>query len=197
MQPTCADNLSEPLLVTATSQWQVCDSSALAMDNATLACAALELVEHVCRASTSEAAAAELVNRLRSFLSADGVALGLIRSGCTRLVATAGTAEIHPSSELSMALQRALDCSVDGGAEHAKVSASRDSLIRLLGGVMVAHFPLRVDGGMPLGALVIWGRGSGFDAVAAQRFLRLSSQPIASALALWQRPAHAAWWAKL
>jgi multidrug resistance efflux pump len=200
MSSTCVENSiepGEPLLVSAASDWQCEPIGSQSHDEARSACAALELVESICRADTVEAATGVLVDSLRSFLSAEGAVLGLVQQGRCRLVASAGVAEIHPASELSTAFTHALNNAVelDGRAERPanlgghELSQARDGLAKLLGGATVHHVVLRNEDAPPLGAIVIWARDTGFDWSLALRFLNFAGQPIASALALVQRRA--------
>src|SRR5687768_9522163 len=79
-----------------------------------LACAALELVAVVADAPTTERAATAVVNRLKDFLDADGVALGLVqRNDRCRLAAISGATQIDRGSELSRAIEDALAAAVD------------------------------------------------------------------------------------
>src|SRR5688572_9138883 len=78
------------------SSQQAIDSRDLEVE-ASNACAALELVACLVETASFDAACVTVVNRLKAFLNADGVALGLIRAGgrnC-RLTAIAGAADVN------------------------------------------------------------------------------------------------------
>jgi hypothetical protein len=148
----------------------------------------LELVAIVADAPTIERAAATAVNRLKDFLEADGVALGLVqRNRRCRLVAISGAAQINRGSELSQAIEDRLAASVD--LDHAHAQRGDDKHAQMLPGDSVVC-RLATHSGQCAGALLVWGRGRQFDRTQSERFLRLAGEPLAGALMLHGRARH-------
>jgi multidrug resistance efflux pump len=151
-----------------------------------LACAALELVAGVAEASTIDRAAVGIANRLKDFLAADGVALGLVRrNGRCRLAAISGASQINRGSELSRTIEDLLAGAVEHHSIHSQTH--NDSLTRVLPGAAVVCRPLAAQRGWIAGALLVWGSGPQFDRSVSERFLRLVAEPIAGALLLQDR----------
>jgi hypothetical protein len=152
---------------------------------AKLAFAALELVAIVADSASIERAAAAAVNRLKDFLTADGVALGLLqRNGRSRLAAISGAAQINRGSELSQAIEDGLAAAVD--LEQAPAQHGGHKHGHMLPVDTVAG-RLTTPGGRCAGALLVWGRDRKFDRTQSERFLRLAGEPLASALLLHNR----------
>jgi len=162
---------------------------------ASLACAALELVTSLVEAVTLDAACVAVVNRLKVFLEADGVALGLVRRGrfggrnC-RLAAIAGAADVNRGSELSVAAEHALNAVTIGADIDATVApqpATSDALQALLRDPSIETCRLATTSGNVTGALVVWGRAGQFDSRWAQRFLKTANEPLAGAFAILEK----------
>jgi biotin carboxyl carrier protein len=165
---------------------------------AALACAALELVASVAEAAGPRAAGVACVNRLKSFLGAQGVALGLSRRGARgcRLAAIAGAAEVNRGSELSREVERLLDeaflCGDEstaawrGGVPWSKPSSASgaNALREALDDALVISHRLQTPAGTRAGALVIWGRRDAFDERRAQQLLDIAGESLAGALRL-------------
>jgi multidrug efflux pump subunit AcrA (membrane-fusion protein) len=156
------------------------------------ACAALELVSCMVEAVTFDAACVTLVNRLKAFLNADGVALGLVRSGgrTCRLTAIAGAADVNRGSELSVVVEQALGAVVADDENGGSIVPSTETvagLQELLGGPSIEKCPLTTSAGKVTGAILIWGRAGELDSQRAERFLKTASEPLAGALAVVER----------
>ncbi len=172
-----------------------CDQDAM------LACAALELTASVLEASCAEDAAAILVNRLKTFLEADGVALGLVsRSNRCKLAAVAGAAELNSGTELSVALAGALNgvvrasqptlvpamtaqASAAEHSAHEELSSAFEPLSAFASFAAMDHCRLATPGGAAAGALIVWGAGQADRSRVAQ-FLALLAEPLAAAFCL-------------
>jgi biotin carboxyl carrier protein len=206
MPPTIVENTVVANVVHLTNGPAVTehrDPVRISDDRAATACAALELMEHVCGAATLQAASVDLVNRMRSFLGADGVALGLVKGGRCRLAAIAGTAQINPASDLSAAVQVTLDRTYEAvrRGDDPEISADArgadaiadEPLRKILIGAAVDMFLLTGHTHMAVGALVIWGREPSFDRAQSQRFIRFAGEPLARALDLLNRAQYGHW----
>jgi hypothetical protein len=148
-----------------------------------LACAALELVAIVADAPTAQSASAAVVNRLKDFLGADGVALGLVqRNGRCRLAAISGAVQIDRGSEFSRAIEGALIAAAD--RENAPRPGGDDTLGRLFPGAALVSRRLATQNGRSAGALLVWGSGRQFDRMLGERFMRFAAEPLAGALLL-------------
>ena len=148
------------------------------------ACALLELLTIISQASSFEAAGVSLVNRLRVFLGADGVAFGVVKRGRrrSRLVAIAGAADVNRGSELSNAVEHALGEAMQVDDTPAPTSAA--ALRSMLGDTTIASRRLSTSTGTSVGALIVWGAGSHFQRKQAEAFLGLASEPLAGTLRL-------------
>jgi biotin carboxyl carrier protein len=151
---------------------------------ARLACAAVELVAIVADAPTIERAAAMVVNRLKDYLEADGVALGLLqRNWRCRLAAISGAAQINRGAELSQAIEGML---VDAVGRDGAATQRDDKTASILpADVIVCRLATR--SGRTAGALLLWGSDRRFDRTQSERFLRMAGEPLASALLLQNR----------
>jgi hypothetical protein len=154
--------------------------------NARLACAVLELVTTISEAPTVAAAGITLVNRLKTFLRADGVALGMVRGRRRRcrLVAAAGATDLKPGSELTVAVEQALnEAALSDETERAPRSGGRD-LQAMLPGAAVECCVLVAEAAPVTGALVVWGRAPEFDRRHVRKVLGFASEPLTAALRL-------------
>ncbi len=156
--------------------------------DAQLACAVLELVVSISAAATLEAAGVLLVNRLKHFLGAEGVALGIVKPGRRRcrLTAIAGAAEVNRGSELSVAVEYALDeVALNDDADGAWAPGPGGGALQsILPGAAVERCRLVTETTGVKGALVAWGSATKFDRQRAQRILKFSREPLAAALRL-------------
>jgi len=153
--------------------------------DATLACAALELVAIVGDASTIDRAAVVAANRVKDFLKAEGVALAVSgQSGRCRLAAISGTAQINRGSELSRAIEDALVRAAHGDSAAQNAAAE---LGGLLPGAKLVCQRLATQEGRTGGAILAWGISGGFNRNQSERFLCGASEPLASALLLQSR----------
>ncbi|MEX2141896.1 MAG: efflux RND transporter periplasmic adaptor subunit [Pirellulales bacterium] len=170
-----------------TSPGRVINPQNSALD-ADLPCALLELLTVIADATSLEAAGVSLVNRLKVFLGADGVALGVVRRGRRRcrLAAIAGATEVNRGSELSVAVEHALGEATLADAEDAASSGSAASpaLQAMLPGATIESCRLATARGTLSGALIVWGSAKSFHRKRAQTFLRFSSEPLAGTLRL-------------
>jgi hypothetical protein len=147
------------------------------------ACALLELLTIISEASSFEAAGMSLVNRLKVFLGADGVAVGMVKRGQRRcrLVAIAGAADVNRGSELSIAVEHALGQAMRTDDTPSPALAALQSM---LGGTTITLSRLSTSTGTSVGALIAWGSASQFQRQRAESFLGLASEPLASILRL-------------
>jgi hypothetical protein len=156
--------------------------------NGHMACAVLDLVASISEATTLDAAGVSLVNRLKVFLGADGVALGVVKRGRRRcrLTAIAGATQVNRGSELSVAVEHALGEATLDDAEGSALpaTAARAALQAMLPGATIESCRLATPAGTLAGALVVWGSAPHFVHQRAQRLLRFSSEPVAATLRL-------------
>ena len=159
------------------------------------ACAILDLVVSVGKASEVRDAGVLLVNAVKNYLGCDRVAVGLKNRRGTqcKLLAISGMSDLNLQAEMPQAVSGALVESVRGGEwtvwppEKNRIGGllpAHARLSTLCGDATVCSAPLRGADGEVAGAWIFWGL-DGFDArLRAERFARVSAGPVGSALQL-------------
>jgi hypothetical protein len=158
---------------------------------AALVCAALDLITSVNGAPSLDAAAISVVNRLKSFFAADGVALGLMHRGRCRVAAVAGAVDVNRDSDLSRALAASLSDAV--ADRHADGLSDSQRFADVFQTATVQRCRLATPDAAVAGALLVWGSASEFETIQVERFLQVLSEPLATALLLQQRAAVGTW----
>ncbi len=163
---------------------------------ALLACAALELIPSIVGSDSVEVAATRLVNQLKVFLNADGVAIGtVVRGGGCRLVAVAGSAEFQAGSPMAAAITAALRDTV-GDVQNERSpdtlffagGSQRFAELRaLVGNSEINGVRLAIQSCAVVGALLLWGKFDSVQRSRCERFLGLGSEPLAAAFDLLER----------
>ncbi len=159
------------------------------------ACAILELVAAVGKASDVRDAGVLLVNAVKNYLGCERVAIGLKKRRGTRckLLAISGMADVNPQAELPQAVLGTLVEAVRGGdwtvwpadkgpsegllPAHARLSA-------VSGEGRVCSAPLRGADGAVVGGWVFWGLENSDARLRGQRFARVAAGPVGSSLVL-------------
>jgi biotin carboxyl carrier protein len=159
------------------------------------ACAMLELIVSIGKAEDIRDAGVLLVNAVKNFLGCERVAIGLKnrRGTSCKLLAISGMSDLNLQAELPQAVQGALVESVRGGdwtvwppeknhsqallPAHARLSSICDEK-------KVCSSALRGADGDVLGAWIFWGLDTPDERTRAERFAKVSSNPVGSALML-------------
>jgi len=159
------------------------------------ACAILELVVGVGKATDVRDAGVLLVNAVKSYLGCERVAIGLKKRRGTRckLLAISGMSDLNLQAEMPQAVQGALVEAVRGGnwtvwpadkgqgegllPAHARLSA-------VSGEGRVCSAPLRSFDGSVVGGWIFWGLETSDARSRGERFARVSAGPVGVSLQL-------------
>jgi hypothetical protein len=159
------------------------------------ACAILDLIVRLGDAAELREACVLLVNAVKDYLGCQRVAMGMRkrrRSQC-KLLAISGMSELNLRAEMPLAVQSALLEAARGGDWAVWPAAEGTSepmlpahtrLSALSGHARVCSAPVRGVDGSVVGAWIFWGLETAEECARAERFARVSSAPVGTALQL-------------
>lgn len=159
------------------------------------ACAILDLVVSVGKATDVRDAGVLLVNLVKSFLDCERVAVGLKKRHGTqcKLLAISGMADLNLQAEMPQAVQGTLVEAIRGGdwtvwpvqkGPAGLLLPAHARLREISGEGTICSAPLRATDGEIVGAWVFWGLDSADARTRAEQFASVASSPVGTALQL-------------